>query len=127
MDYSFIRKLTKKVSEIEARDIFEKLSKHSIEVFIKEDTSFRNVLDQDDISERELFVSDADLSFSRELLSEIGLLNVLCDDKESNASTIKSEVEKAEEEFYRKHKQNQMMGWIIILAVCAFLLFRFIA
>lgn len=117
MDYSFIRKLVKKVSAVNVEKTFQVLTSNGIEVFVKIADEYQNMT-VDMISENtDLYVSAADLEQARELMKAVGLGEYLCTEMEENASMAKSEVEKAEEEFYRKHRQNQIFAWVVIAGV----------
>lgn len=125
MDFSFIRKLVKAVSELEVRKIYQMLTVNGIEVFIKMKDGFSNMTLEDVVESGELYVSAADLSYAREVVETLGLGQYLCDETEANENVGKSEVEKAEEEFYRKHKQNQIFAWVIIAGVIVFMMMQF--
>ena len=130
MDYSFVRKLVKEISVEEVKRIYSILSEKGIEIFVKVEDIYENMT-MDDVSEETLlnnnglYVSAADLVFARTLVEELGLGQCLCSETESNVNMEKSEVEKAEEEFYRKHKQNQIFAWVIIAGVVVFMMLHF--
>lgn len=125
MDYGFVRELTVEVSEENRRNIYQVLSEKGIEVFGKKDNAVLNVTHENITEFFKLCVSAADLDMARVLVVELGLENLLCSDEVSMKASGMSEVEKAEEEFYRKHKQNQTFAGIIIAVVIVFLIFNF--
>ncbi|MBQ3560043.1 MAG: hypothetical protein IJA07_11060 [Agathobacter sp.] len=130
MDYSFVRKLVKDISVEDAKKIYSLLSEKGIEIFVKVGDIYENMI-MEHISEEifvnnsDLYVSAADLVFARTLVEELGLGRCLCSETESNTNIEKSEVEKAEEEFYRKHKQNQIFAWVIIAGVVVLMVLQF--
>lgn len=125
MQYDFIRKLSKDVSETDVKNIYKALTENGIEVFMKQDNGYCNMTDENSISKAELYVSAADLNVARELVRAQGLGQYLCSEDEFNENVGKSEVEKAEEEFYRKHKQNQVFALVIIAGVIIFMIMQF--
>lgn len=124
MDYSFTRKLVKNVSEKDANTIYQSLIENGIEIFGKKNETFSNITLENMAEYTELYVSAADLDAARELVHEVGFEQNLCDEEEINANVQMSEVEKAEEEFYRKHKQNQLFAWVIIAGVVIFMILQ---
>ena len=126
MDYSFVRKLAKEAPKADADKIYQILTEKGIEVFAKSEEGYKHVAAEDFIDFNDLYVSAADLEYAKMLVAEIGKKDVLCNEMEIDASMEKSEVEKAEEEFYRKHKQNQLFAGIIIIGVIIFMLFQMV-
>ncbi len=125
MDYSFVRKVVKDIPVVKAQKLYQTLASNGIEVFEKNDDAYQNMT-MDMISENnDLYVSAADLEYAREVIKGVGLEEYLCSELEMSASTVKSEVEKAEEEFYRKHKQNQVFAIVIIAGVIVVMLMQF--
>lgn len=130
MDYSFIRKLTRNVTSTDARQLYLVLQENGVEVFIQKGDNYYNLTEENvtvgNNSElNEWYVSAADVSFARSVVTENGLEHLLCSENEANRQVSKSEIEKAEEEFYRKHKQNQRFAWIIIIGVIIFMGIQF--
>jgi hypothetical protein len=125
MDYSFVRRLVKNISETDADKIFQRLYENGIEVFGKKKDVFSNVTLGHVAEYAEFYVSAADLETARILVEGLGLGQYLCSKAEAQMSVEKSEVEKAEEEFYRKHKQNQIFAWAIIFLVIVFMVVQF--
>lgn len=125
MDYSFVRKVVKNIPAVNAQKLYQALTSNGIEVFEKKDDAYHNMT-MDMISENsDLYVSAADLEYAREVIKGVGLEEYLCSELEMSGSTVKSEVEKAEEEFYRKHKQNQVFAIVIIAGVIVVMLMQF--
>lgn len=130
MAYSFVRKLVKDVPQTEASQICRTLMQSGIDVLHKRDEIYEYVsLEELDTKEaavllQVLYVSAADLEYAKSLVKELGMEAFLCSEAEVNASMEMSEVEKAEAEFYRKHKQNQLFAGIIIVGVIVFMLFQ---
>ncbi len=128
MDYSFVRRLTSNIEVNTCKRIFNYLSENGIEVFIKNGHEYTNWSSDacEYAEECDLYVSAADLEFARGLVTGIGLEKVLCTEKEISKGVEKSPVEKAEEEFYRKHKQNQVFAWAVIAGVIIYMFFHFL-
>ena len=125
MDYSFVRKVVKDIPVVKAQKLYQTLASNGIEVFEKKDDAYHNMT-MDMISENsDLYVSAADLEYAREVIKGIGLEEYLCSELEMSGGTVKSEVEKAEEEFYRKHKQNQVFAIVIIAGVIVVMFMQF--
>lgn len=130
MAYSFVRKLVKDVPQTEASQICRTLMQSGIDVLHKRDEIYEYVsLEELDTKEaavllQVLYVSAADLEYAKSLVKELGMEAFLCSEAEVNAGMEMSEVEKAEAEFYRKHKQNQLFAGIIIVGVIVFMLFQ---
>jgi hypothetical protein len=93
-------------------------------VFGKKNETFSNITLENMAEYTEFYVSAADLDAARELIQEVGFEQNLCGEEETNANVQLSEVEKAEEEFYRKHKQNQLFVWVIIAGVVIFMILQ---
>lgn len=125
MDYSFVRKVVKNIPVVNAQKLYQTLTSNGIEVFEKKDDAYHNMT-LDMISENnDLYVSAADLAAAIEYINELGLQEYLCKDTETKVNVAMSDVEKAEEEFYRKHKQNQLFALVIIAVVVIFMLMQF--
>lgn len=127
MDYSFIRRLTKNLEKDICKQIYNCLAEKGIEVFLKKENEYTNWSNDacKYAEEFDLYVSAADLEYARELVTSLGLDNVLCSEIEAAKGAEKSAVELAEEEFYRKHRQNQIFAWVVIAAVIVFMIFQF--
>ena len=110
MNYQFVRKLVKDVQEIDKEKILAVLQKNGIETMVLQEQDYRNVVDVLQWNSTDLYVSAADLECAKNLINKLEMNSYLCSDAESNIKSEKTEVEKAEEEFYRKHKQNQIFG-----------------
>ena len=126
MDYSFVRKLVKNISKENANAIYKCFVTKGIELFVTKGEAFSNITLENLDENIDLYVSAADLTYAQMLVKEIGLENYLCNEAETKVETVKSEVELAEEEFYRKHKQNQLFAWGIILLVIGFIIVQFL-
>lgn len=125
MDYSFIRKIVNDIPSVDAKGIYETCLSNGIEVFVRKDNEYHN-MSLEDLSENiDMYVSAADFEYVKTLVTELGMKEFLCTDSESASAVVKSEVELAEEEFYRKHKQNQMFAWAVIILVILFMIFQF--
>lgn len=126
MDYSFVRKLAKNIAVEDRSKVYQCLIANGVEVFLKKENDYFNATDECLQEYDAFYVSAADLVFARTLISEIGHETYLCSDTETNSDIKKSHVELAEEEFYRKHKQNQVLAWGLIAAVIIFMIFQFL-
>ena len=126
MDYSFIRKVVQNIKKEDAEKIFNTCVANGVEVFIEKDNAFQNASLETVTEHVDLYVSAADFEFAKELVEGLNLTVYLCNDLESVENIKKTDIELAEEEFYRKHKQNQMFAWGVILLVILFLAFQFI-
>ena len=126
MDYSFIRKIVHNISDIEAKKIYEICLEKGIEVFVEKNMEYHNLSIENLAEYKELYVSAADYEYTKSLVKDLGLVEYLCSESESSESIEKNAVELAEEEFYRKHKQNQMFAWGVIVLVIIFLVFQFV-
>lgn len=126
MEFDFIRKLANNITNADSQKIYQILTDKGIEVFVKKENGFSNMTLNDSFEKNDLYVSAADLDFAITLVEGLGLGQYLCSEAEANVHVEKSEVEKAEEEFYRKHRQNQIFAWVIIAGVAVFMIFQLI-
>ena len=127
MDYQFIRKLVKDVQEKDKEKILSILQNNGIETLALQEQAYVNVVDILQWNGKDLYVSAADLEHARKLIEELEMNSYLCSEKEAHSNGEKTELEKAEEEFYRKHKQNQIFAWCVIGLVILFMIFQFFA
>lgn len=125
MDYSFVRKLIKDASSAEVLAIYTALQENGLEVYIQSEEAYQAMTDASSCENGELYVSAADEIYARRLISELGYEGLLCKQEESIADAQMSEVEKAEEEYYRKHRQNQLLAGLLIGVVVVYMLIRF--
>ena len=117
MDYRFVRKLVKNISETDGKEILLALQEKEIEIFVQANDEYLNLTEISNCQAGELYVSAADEAYAKELLRGLGYDKYLCTQEESTACAEMTEVEKAEAEYYKKHKQNQMLALLLIGAV----------
>lgn len=124
MDYRFIRKLIlAEETEIEAK-ISQALQAEGIEVFIREpgETVFYNLPAGMHSTDGCLYVSAADLERARELVTEAGYGDCLTDGEMPEG--IKTELEKAEEAYYKKRKWLYIECAVVIVAGILWMLYQ---
>lgn len=125
MDYSFVRKLIKDASSEEILAIYTALQANGLEVYIQSEEAYQALTDASSCENGELYVSAADETYARQLISELGYEGLLCTQAENIVDAQMSEVEKAEEEYYRKHRQNQLLAGLLIAVVVVFMVIQF--
>ena len=138
MNYEYMRKLTNRVSLDIHDKIVKRLLEKDIEVYEKTtNDSFRGIailnmsgaerrfsIDNPDdgcISDV-LYVSAADLEYARRCVTELGMEQYLCPLEETQV--VKSEAEKAEEEYYKKRKIRLIECAVVILAAAIYMIYK---
>ncbi len=136
MNYEYIRRLTKGISEDNRIDAVRKLSLAGIEVYEKTGTdAYRTIEGMQEVSAAEkvsasfetfdLYVSAADLEYARNCVTELGLQDVLCPLEESQV--VKSAAEAAEEEYYKRRKIRLIECAVVILLGAAYMIYKSLA
>lgn len=119
MNFEFIRKLLKNVPEEQVNDAVTALMNANLEVYMKvRGDSYKTMADSDECKDGDIYVSAADLEAAKVIVEGLGLQEFICSAKES--VVVKSELQKAEEEFIRKNKRQQILCLIIMAAVVVY-------
>ena len=131
MNYDFSRRLTVRVNGEEAGAIIQLLLSHGIEIFVegtKDDRKAGRLYAAVQTTEAVgsscdgLYTAAADLQQAGELLWTNGYGELLC--IKISGSEEPSDTEQAMKEYYRKHRQNQLLTLVIVAAALLFYLLR---
>lgn len=124
MDYRFIRQLLHIQTPEAEQAVCDALRNAGMEVFTKmgEECAFQNLPPERKAKDGDIYVSAADLERAQEIVRELGYGDMLAANPIPGG--IQSEVEKAEEAYYKKRKWLYVECLVIVAAAVVYLLFR---
>ncbi len=124
MGYEYIRKLIAVGTEAEAKSIIERMEQEGIEVYSKTEKAadFRFTDSGKGCLDNEIYITAADRGRAVEIVTELGLGEQVCEDKQIPETL--SELEKAEEQFMRKRKRTYIEGIVICVIVFIYMIVR---
>lgn len=125
-DYSFLRQLTKQISQTECALVIASLQEKGIELYRKEEEGVSLILDGKEADEKkndgQLYISAADREAAVQILQKAGLGSVISE--EQMISRQKSLVEEAEEEYLKKRKIHRIECVAVLIIAVLYYLYR---
>lgn len=119
MNFEFIRMLVKEVPDEHLDTVITSLTAANLEVYAKTgEGSYKHTVDSGDYEDHNIYVSAADMEHAKQIVDELGFGRWICSPEES--VVVKSELQRAQEEFVRKQKRQQVLCLILMAAVAVY-------
>lgn len=123
MEFEFIRRLVKDVPQEQVIPFVEALFEEGMELYQKaEGDSYRIMSSTDECEEGDVYICASDWGRGKEIAIRMELLPYLCTPQE--ARVVRSELEIAEEKYFRKQKRQQVFCLVLMAGVAIYWLVK---